>query len=618
VKLGPLLASLALAAVIASGAAALPASLPTAATPAVYPVPQSIQPRAGVINVPPRVRLVGRASTDLPAVAVVRSALKSVGATLVAGVASPLTIYVGRNAAAEQSLRVPDASTLAPGGYVLAAGLANGRNVIVLDGADGAGQYYAAQTLRQLLAGHKSLQSVVVRDWPSFPVRGMVEGFYGKPWSVAERLSAIDFLGAHKLNFYMYGPKDDPYLRAQWATPFPAGYLTLIRNLVQRGTRDHVRINLIISPGLSICYSSPADQQLLIQKLDAAWDVGVRSFTVALDDIDLNRPPCPSDAAYGTGSAAAASAQASLLNAVDTGFIATHPGAAPLIAVPTEYNGVDPTPYTHALSAALPPDVTVQWTGRYGISVVISDSDARAAVGMWRHPLLGWDNYFVTDYATGFLALGPLDRHDATLPASLTGLVADPMVQPEASRIGLFTVADYTWNPAQYDPLRSWNASLNEFTGGNRQVTTALRTFADANWGSLLNPLHAPALAGAIDKFWSSWIAGDTSAAGRLDSQLKDLAAAPTTLRANLSNQAFLAEASPWLDATEAWAKAARTALQVLVARRGGKNSQADAIVKTLPALVERANSFAVLGTSVQVAPGVLDKFVADAQRTSF
>ena len=45
------------------------------------------------------------------------------------------------------------------------------------------------------------------------PESGVVEGFYGRPWTEAERRMMLHFLGEHGMNLYVYAPKDDPYHR---------------------------------------------------------------------------------------------------------------------------------------------------------------------------------------------------------------------------------------------------------------------------------------------------------------------------------------------------------------------------------------------------------------------
>jgi hyaluronoglucosaminidase len=526
-----------------------------------------------------------------------------------------LTVYAGRNRAVERSLHAPTADGLAAGGYVLAIGRAGGRQSIVLDGADSAGQFYAAQTLRQLLAGgRQSVSSAVIRDWPSVALRGVVEGFYGRPWTTEARLSILDFLGAHKLNFYSYSPKDDPYLRATWWRPYSPAALRTIGRLVERANRNHVTFNFGISPGLSICYSSPVDEAKLTQKLQAVWAVGVRSFTVALDDIDPARIGCDADRTrFGTGDTALASAQADLVNRVDD-FIAGHPGAMPLMVVPTDYSGVEETPYKNLLATALRPDIVVQWTGRYGISVSITAQEALAAGQLYRHRLLIWDNFFVNDYAPQQLVLGAYEGRDAALASAVVGIAADPMDQPESSKIGLFTMADCAWNSVAYDSARSWGASLREFSRGDLATMNALRSFAGVNYSTPVSQTHAPVLTAALAAFWKQWYAGDESAAATLGAVLRTIRDSPQILRESLWNPAFLAETDPWLEATSLWGQAAIAGLEILESRRKQLPDRVTSAEASARSLRTRAQSVSWPGsippTPIQVDGDMLGAFV--------
>lgn len=47
--------------------------------------------------------------------------------------------------------------------------------------------------------------TVSISDFPSFPERGIVEGFYGKPWTHQNRLNMLRFQGEHGMNVYHYG-----------------------------------------------------------------------------------------------------------------------------------------------------------------------------------------------------------------------------------------------------------------------------------------------------------------------------------------------------------------------------------------------------------------------------
>ena len=90
----------------------------------------------------------------------------------------------------------------------------------VIVGRDENGLYYGVQTLLASMSKGK-LEVCTVTDWPDVPFRGVVEGFYGTPWSHEARLSQFDFYGRHKMNVYIYGPKDDPYHRGHWRVPYP-------------------------------------------------------------------------------------------------------------------------------------------------------------------------------------------------------------------------------------------------------------------------------------------------------------------------------------------------------------------------------------------------------------
>src|SRR5436305_9008835 len=74
-------------------------------------------------------------------------------------------------------------------------------------------------------ASRERCRSVAMRRYArpmgrAFAVRGIVEGFYGRPWSHSARLDAISFLAPRGLNAYVYAPKDDAKHRADWRIPY--------------------------------------------------------------------------------------------------------------------------------------------------------------------------------------------------------------------------------------------------------------------------------------------------------------------------------------------------------------------------------------------------------------
>ncbi|MEU0373607.1 beta-N-acetylglucosaminidase domain-containing protein [Streptomyces sp. NPDC006283] len=598
---------------------ALAADEPKAAgaeAPAITPTPQSVRSLDDRVTITSTVTLIPGESADTQAVRVTEQALRDAGAQRIVhgdrAVRDRLTVHVG-SAAALGALTLEGPAGLPADGYVLGIG----EERVVLAGKDATGTYYAAQTLRQILPRRDrpgaKVGGLAVRDWPATGLRGVIEGFYGTPWSHDARLDQLDFYGEHKMNIYVYSPKDDPYLRDKWREPHPARELAQIKELVDRAGERHVDFTYALSPGLSICYSSDADTAALIDKFRSIWEIGVRTFAVPLDDISYTSWNCPDDQAkWGTGGAAAGAAQAHLLNRVNREFIAEHPGAQPLQMVPTEYYNVTGTPYKKALAEQLDPDVLVEWTGIGVIAPTMTVAQAKAARAVFNHPILTWDNYPVNDYVTNRLLLGPFNGREKGLPAELAGITANPMIQPHASKIALFTVADYAWNDAAYDPRTSWEAAVRWYAGDDTRVQRALRTFSDVNYSSRLNLQQAPELAAAFERFWRD---GDER---RLERVLDDLRAAPSVLRDRLPEQGFIDDAGPWLDATEAWASAARTALRLVGEARDGDGREAWELRQRLPGLLATARSFVYVGLDgrpvpVTVGEGVLDVFVDDA-----
>ena len=242
-----------------------------------------------------------------------------------------------------------------PGAYVLRI---DGRGVVVT-GYDERGAFYGLQTLRQLLespaARLGTLPFVTVSDWPDMPYRGVVEGFYGTPWSQEVRLSLIDFYGKFKMNRYVYGPKDDPYHRhPSWREPYPAKEAENIRLLVDACRRNRVDFVWAVHPGADIRWNE-TDYKALYDKFDHMYELGVRAFAIFFDDL------------FGDEDGRDPRKQAELLNRLTAEFVKTKGDVAPLVVCPTDYNKswANPTPEGNLAiyGRELDPSVDIFWTG---------------------------------------------------------------------------------------------------------------------------------------------------------------------------------------------------------------------------------------------------------------
>ncbi|TWP34104.1 beta-N-acetylglucosaminidase domain-containing protein [Leekyejoonella antrihumi] len=579
-----------LTAALGTSLTAMPAQATTArhgnhvALPAVYPAPQSMRATGTAVALGDRVAVVAGPGSDHDALVALRSLLSTSGihhidqskttADLPGG--EPVIFLGGPevthgSAAALRALHVTDASSLPAEGYVLADGRVNGRPVVILDGHDGTGTFYAVQTLRQLIEHHGGqVPGVLVRDWPATSLRGVIEGFYGQPWSNAQRAAQLQFYGQNKMNTYIYSPKDDPYLRAQWRDPYPADQLAAIKTLVDTAAANHVQFTYALSPGLSICYSSASDEQALVAKLQSLWNIGVRSFSIPFDDISYTHPNCAADTAtFGTGPTAAGAEQSSVLNYVQKDFIDTHPGAQPLQTVPTEYYDVTPSAYKATIKKDLNPNILVGWTGVGVAPATITAAQTEQAETVYGHKILIWDNFPVTDYDNhSRLLLGPYIGRQAGIAENAAGVTVNPMPQAEASKITEFTVAAFLWNPHNYQPQQTWQAGLTALAGPDLHAQTALAAFADLNRSSRMDPTQAPELTRLMKAFWSSWNTGNSGGSRQLDTYLNTIQHASATLSQSMDDPHFVAEATPWLDSASEWAEAARDATAMLRATR--------------------------------------------------
>ncbi len=313
-----------------------------------------------------------------------------------------------------------------------------------------------------------------------FQTRGVIEGFYGVPWSHQDRLDMLRFLGTVGLNTYIYAPKDDPYHRERWREPYPPADLARVAELVRVGREAGVNVWFAVSPGLSMTYASDADYAALLAKLDAVHAVGVRAVGLFLDDVPETLTH-PEDQARFRSLAAA---HAFVINRLKTDLDAR--GVA-LLVVQTAYTNVfGSRPYLDELAAALPPSVPLIWTGTDVRPVAMTAAAAREW-GSWirRKPLV-WDNYPVNDFLPGRLFLGPITGRATDLESAVDGYVANPMNQAHASMLPLWTIADYLRHPGQYDPTASRARALKALYGHSRdarkarQGIAAMTTFADA------------------------------------------------------------------------------------------------------------------------------------------
>ena len=318
---------------------------------------------------------------------------------------------------------------------------------ITVIGRTARGTYYGVRTLLALLASDKFLQGEII-DYPDVAARGVVEGFYGTPWSFNHRIRQIDFYGSNKLNTYIYGPKDDPYHSSpNWRKPYPDDEAVQLKQLIDRAEMNHVDFVWAVHPGKDIKWNDE-DRNALLHKFELMYDLGIRSYAVFFDDI--------------SGEGTNPSQQAGLLNYLNSAFVQVKKDVKPLIMCPTEYNkgwsNVEGG-YLATLGKELDPSIRIMWTGNSVVSDIDKPTMEWINSKIQRKAFIWW-NFPVSDYVRNHLLMGPTYGNGKDIANDVSGFVSNPMEHAEASKIAIYGVADYAWNMSAYQPERNWLQAL--------------------------------------------------------------------------------------------------------------------------------------------------------------
>ncbi|MGW1707443.1 beta-N-acetylglucosaminidase domain-containing protein [Streptomyces sp. NPDC002206] len=582
------------------------------ALPTVWPRPQTIKASGAAVPLPNEVTLVADAHADPYAVDAARQVLRDAGVRTVheALPGRGPVIRLGGDGAQDalRTLRAPERADLPSGGYRIAVGTVAGRSTVALDGVGDDGLFHAVQTLRQLVR-NGSVAGVTVRDWPGTAVRGMTEGFYGQPWTREERLAQIDFMGRTKQNRYLYAAGDDPYRQARWRDPYPAERRADFRALAERARARHVTLGWAVAPGQAMCMSSDGDVRALTRKIDAMWALGVRVFQLQFQDVSYSEWHCDNDAAtFGSGPEAAARAQARVASEVARHLAQRHPGSEPLSVMPTEFYQNGATDYRTALAKELDDRVQIAWTGVGVVPRTITGRELAGARATFRHPLVTMDNYPVNDYAQDRIFLGPYTGRDPAVAMGSAALLANAMEQPSASRIPLFTAADFAWNPKGYLPQESWQAAIDDLAGDDAEARESLRALARNSATSVLGGDESAYLQPLFAAFWKSRTTANTTAqadaARELRAAFTVMRQAPQRLKGPADGR-LDDEVRPWTEQLARYGRAGELAVDLLQAQARGDGAAAWKASLALEPLRKATGA-----SSATVGKGVLGPFL--------
>ena len=358
-------------------------------------------------------------------------------------------------------------------------------------------------SLEQMLDnGIADLETVTINDYADLKERGIIEGFYGKPYSSSVRKDLLRFMMRYKMNCYVYGPKSDPYHSGKWGEPYPteltesqkaSGFVCQqdLKDFTSVAADTKVSVVWAIHPGNAIMNSATVVDDVM-KKFGSMYDLGFRQFAIFADDVNV-----PGD-------------EATMKKTADNVGAIQH-------AIEDKWNiaGADPADTVKALRftpqiycrafagpdsqynsffqamSSLPANVTVYYTGG-GVWSVPNNNDLNTLQTQFGRQAIWWWNYPCNDNGSGPSEIYPLDMKSnfvdmpnvgggsiaSELTASNQGILCNPMEQGNASKTAIFSAGDYCWNNRGFDNMKSWEASFKGVLPGNESAQKAYRFLA--------------------------------------------------------------------------------------------------------------------------------------------
>jgi hyaluronoglucosaminidase len=384
---------------------------------------------------------------------------------------------------------------------------------------------------------------------PKFKIRGVIEGFYGTPWSHEQRLRGLAHFSDFGFNRYLLAPKDDPWHRYDWRSPLSEDFLNRVSDLIAQGRKNAVTVAVAISPGLTVEYSDANDVKAIMVRFKQLHSIGVREFGLFLDDIPARLQSEKDSAKFNS----IMQAHSFYCNAVWTELKKLDSDNT-LAICPLQYHGKATEEYITEFGNALDPDLALIWTGREICSEYLDVSDAKVFKANTNHLPLYWDNYPVNDVAMLHeLHVGPIEGREKGLENHSLGYFANPMDRFELSLISLNTIGDYLWDTQGYDPQGSWEYSLTVLAD-NPGDRAAIRNLLRACFESCLRVNPAPDFSAMLEAASFSWKTGKPAQAAQLieahaSQMLRDVA---TIKSAQFSKPRWREESMKWLTKYEA------------------------------------------------------------------
>lgn len=292
----------------------------------------------------------------------------------------------------------------------------------------------------------------------SSPYLGIIEGFFGTSWSWKARADYATFLRQNGYSFYVYAPKEDPFLRKRWREAIPHERLVRLEETAALYKKHHLHFGVGLSPFEAYLDYDATNKGALQDKVRVLNQVSPDILCVLFDDMKGDFPNL-------------AEMQIRILN--DIADVAT---ASRIIFCPTYYTtdpivervfGAMPVRYLEDLGRGLDKKIDIFWTGPKVCSTEYPrDHLEEVASRMQRKPFL-WDNYPVNDSKkmSPFIYVAPFTNRGGDLADLVSGHASNPMKQAYLSQIPLASLALNYSRGAGYIPSAAYRECVEKVCG---------------------------------------------------------------------------------------------------------------------------------------------------------
>ncbi|KAH8312042.1 hypothetical protein KR044_009075 [Drosophila immigrans] len=266
---------------------------------------------------------------------------------------------------------------------------------------------------------------------------GVIEGFYGRPWTTEQRKDLFRKLKKLGMDSYMYAPKDDYKHRAYWRELYTVEEADHLSSLISAAKEAGIVFYYALSPGLDMTYSSQKEIATLKRKLDQVSQFGCEAYALLFDDIESELSKADKEVFQ-----TFANAQVSVTN-----DIFTHLSGPKFLFCPTQYCASRAVPsvfdseYLNTLGSKLNNEIDILWTGDKVISKIITIESIREITEILRRPPVIWDNLHANDYDQKRVFLGPYSGRSPALIPHLRGVMTNPNCEFYGNFVAIHTLA---------------------------------------------------------------------------------------------------------------------------------------------------------------------------------